>query len=361
MKKVAVVTMNHGYNYGNKLQNYAVKKMYENLDCDVETISFQPKNNNKVINNQTFIEKIKKKVRKILYFKREKNRLIKFKKFNQKFLNMTDKIYTSDNYKEIDCNSYDLFSVGSDQVWNSYFWDFSSFYLLDFVDDSNKKISYAASFGVDDINPVYKEKFKECLNQFRCISVRELQGKKIIKDLIDKDVPVVLDPTLMVSRKDWIDFSIKPEKNQPKKYIFTYFLGEVNKERKKEIKEFARKKKLDIITLNDITSRYYDCNPNEMIYLIRNAEYILTDSFHACVFSIIFEKNFYIFDRVSGGKNMNSRIETLLTSLEIHKMGEKDLNIDCNYDYKKINSKLNNIKDESYKYLYSVLGDRNDK
>lgn len=361
MKKIAIVTMNHGYNYGNKLQNYAVKKMYENLGYDVETIRFQPLNNNKVINKKNLIERIEKKVRNIIYKKREENRLIKFSVFNQKFLKMTDTKYTTENYKEIDTDSYDLFSVGSDQVWNSYFWDFSSFYLLDFVDDSNKKVSYAASFGVDDINPIYKEKFKEYLNQFRNISVRELQGKEIIKDLLNKDVPVVLDPTLMISKSDWINFSIKPKNFTSKKYIFTYFLGEVNKERKNAIRKFAKKRNLEIITLNDISSKYYDCDPNEMIFLIRNAEYILTDSFHACVFSIIFEKNFYIFDRVSNGKNMNSRIETLLSSLEIHKMGEKDLNIDCNYNYEKINSNLEKLKDESYKYLYNVLGDNNDK
>ena len=252
MKKIAIVTMNHGYNYGNKLQNYAMKRLYEGLGFEVSTISFQPSNNDKIINKVSIIKKINNKIIKIFFKKREINRLNKFREFNTEYLNMTKKIYNNNNYKNIDTDMFDIFSVGSDQVWNSYFWDFSSFYLLDFVKEKYKKVSYAASFGVDDIKPIYKDKFKEYLSQFKSISVREQKGKDIIKSLINKDVPVVLDPTLMLNKEEWEKFSYKPKKFPNKKYIFTYFLGNVNKERKKAIIKFAKERKLELVTLNDM-------------------------------------------------------------------------------------------------------------
>ena len=248
-----------------------------------------------------------------------------------------------------------MYLTGSDQVWNSYFWDFSKIYLLDFVKDNEKKIAYAASFGMDSIKEEYKEDFRKNLSEFKSILLREEKGQKIIKELINKDVPVVLDPTLLLERNEWNKFGKKPENLKDGKYIFTYFLGEMTKERKKKIRKFAKRRNAKIIALNDITKKYYCCNPNEMVYLIENAEAILTDSFHACVLSIIFNKDFYIFERISKGRNMNSRIETLLKMLQINKKTDDDLELDRNYNYKKINMLLDEKKKRCMEYIEKSL------
>ena len=357
MKKIAIVTMNHGYNYGNKLQNYAMEHIYREYGLDVTTIAFEPTGciKPKSGSSNSISSKILKKIRRKFYFSREKKRLERFKIFNKNYLHLTEKVYNNTNYNTIPEDEYDFFSVGSDQVWNSYFWDFSKIYLLDFVKDNEKKIAYAASFGMDSIKEEYKEDFRKNLSEFKSILLREEKGQKIIKELINKDVPVVLDPTLLLERNEWHKFGKKPENLKDGKYIFTYFLGEMTKERKKKIRKFAKRRNAKIIALNDITKKYYCCNPNEMVYLIENAEAILTDSFHACVLSIIFNKDFYIFERISKGRNMNSRIETLLKMLQINKKTDDDLELDRNYNYKKINMLLDEKKKRCMEYIEKSL------
>lgn len=365
MKKIGIVTLNHGYNYGNKLQNYAIKKIYENMENEVETIAFKPIKSDDCTTKSNLkgkkIEKIKQKfIRKVkqkLYANHEKNRIEKFKRFNKEYLNMSKNEYNSKNYNLINENEYSLFSVGSDQVWNSYLWDFSKFYLLDFVKDNSKKIAYAASFAVDSIKDEYKKDFIENLQKFRAISVREENGIDIIQNLINTTPKLVLDPTMLLDKQEWEDFIKVPQKVQKEKYIFTYFLGEKSSETQKTIKRLAKLYKLKIIDMNNIKNAYFASSPNEFLYLLKNSEIVLTDSFHACVFSIIFNKSFYVFDRNSEGKKMNSRIDTLLKKFNLTDRKKIDISNKeiFNIDYSYAKSVLRKDRDESLNFIKNVV------
>lgn len=355
MKKIGIVTLNHGYNYGNKLQNYAMVEVYKKSGFDVETISFEP------IRQENKLKLELKKIKDSLFNRNKLSRASKFKEFNKKYLNMTSKIYNNKNYMNINEHEYKLFSVGSDQVWNSYFWDFSTFYLLDFVKDNNKKFAYAASFGVEDINEKYREKFSENLKKFKDITVRERSATELVKKFAEKDAKLVLDPTMLLEKEEWLQFIKSGDYNENKEYIFIYFLGKKDENAVKMIENLKQEYK--IIDLNDIHNKYYKSNPNEFLYLLKNSKIVLTDSFHATVFSIIFEKPFIVFDRNSVTKKMNSRIDTLLSELELehHKYSNNiNKNIILDNKYGEANRILRDKRNECLSYINKFLGDYND-
>lgn len=175
------------------------------------------------------------------------------------------------------------------------------------------------SFGVSKI-PEYREKeYSIWLKKIKALSVREIAGQKIIKNLTGRMAEVLLDPTMLVSSKTWENICKEPENKLPDHYIVCYFLGRVDKSYYKKIRDFSKKKALPVVMLFDIlTPEYYVYDPAEVLYTIKHADYVLTDSFHGSVFSILFHKDFYVFTRNEGGLNMNSRIETLLEKFDLN-------------------------------------------
>lgn len=363
-KRVAIVTLNHGANYRNKLQNYAVQEVYKKLDYDPITIKYFPEGA-KVKTKKKFaidivLKKLQKRINAKLYAKNIRARAASFESFNEKYLIRTDKCYKPSDYRTIDERDYDIFSVGSDQVWNSYFYDFSPIYLLDFVEDNSKKIAYAASFGVSDIAPEYKEMFVRDLSKFKAISVREDKAKELVETLCDNKAQVVLDPTLMLIMEEW-DTLINDISTE-KRYILTYFLGDVSKEGKKIISDYAKRGHLDVIALNDVRNRYYKCDPLKFVALIKNAEVVFTDSFHACCFSLQYKKKFWVVNRISTGREMGSRIDTFLKKfgLEDRRLSDKS-DFNSVIDYSRADSVLENERSASWSFLKKAVGEQNDK
>lgn len=151
------------------------------------------------------------------------------------------------------------------------------------------------------------------------MSVREEDGQKIIRELTGRNAEILLDPTMLLPQNQWNALSKKPHKELPEHYVVCYFLGMIDKKYNKIIQDFAKKVKLPIIMLFDISyPDYYVFDPNEVLYCIKNAEYVLTDSFHGSVFSILFKKNFYVFGRNEGKINMSSRLNTLLNTFDLN-------------------------------------------
>ncbi|MCI8396875.1 MAG: polysaccharide pyruvyl transferase family protein [Clostridia bacterium] len=349
MKKIAIVTINDTNNYGNRLQNYALQEFIKRFGFECETIYFKQKK----------MERIKTVVKNFIKFflptwhtKRIKE--IRFKKFNEKYISQKGK-----NDKELGVakNQYDYFIVGSDQVWNYTYMKELEKYFLPYA-KYEQSISYAASFGVSIIEEKYKQTVKNGINNIKYLSTREERGREIIKELTNREAEVLVDPTLLMSRKEWQNIEIKPKHFEVKKYILLYFLGE--NEYIDEIKDIARKYKLELIDITNIKQRkYYTFNPNEFVYLFNNAELIYTDSFHACVFSIIFNKPFFVFDRKQKDvKSMNSRLDTLLKMFgqerrKIDKIVDNEEIFNCNY----INSKeiLEKERERSKEFLKKIF------
>ena len=330
MRKIAICTLYGNYNYGNKLQNYAVQESIRKID-NCEVINFKNKDIYSIKNN------FKNKIKFILGFfikkyrlnEQEKERLANFKKFDS-FINNTN-YYINKNHPNIkNINSFDYFIVGSDQVWNpklDYPYNkLKSLYLLDFIDDDNKKISFSASFGISELSHDSKEQVCEYLSKFKKISVREQAAKEIIESLTTRnDVEVLLDPTMLLKSNEWDKVARKPIQIDSlclndEKYILNYFLGNMNESRMSEIKNIAIKYNCKIINILDKNDPFYTCGPSEFVWLEKNAFLICTDSFHSSVFAILYKKPFVVFNRDDGqnGKNsMNSRLETLLKKFDL--------------------------------------------
>ena len=204
-----------------------------------------------------------------------------------------------------------------------------------------------------------KDKFKKGLNNFGNISVREESGKKIIKDLINKDVEVLVDPTLLLTTNEWDKIARKPRQlKNNRKYILNYFLGDISNDRKKVIEDFASKNDCEIINIHDINNEYYAIGPEEFVYLEKNAFLICTDSFHSVIFSILYKKPFIVFDRIeTGTEGMETRIESLLNKFDLNdrKFSNKIDNNILNCDYSNIEKVLSEEKNKSDDFLNKAL------
>ena len=354
MKSVGIITLCGNDNYGNKLQNYALKKTIEKLGFNVGTIWIDYASNSNII----------KKIVKIMINKvncnNKKNYLIKVKKcklFSEQYLNNDYSIRISNNLRKID-NKYDYFVVGSDQVWNyRYISDFDLYFMKKI--QKNKVFSYSASFGVSDIPIKYYDKYNDGLNHLKNISVRENRGLELVQKISNrKDSIVSIDPTMLLNDYEWNDLLKDVHLITPKKFILTYFLGNLSDDKKNEINKLCKKYDCDLINIMDINDNFYSSSPEEFLYLLKNSLLVCTDSFHACVFSIIFDKTFIYFERDYAGANMNSRIETLLSKFDISDRiynGKKITEKNIKHDYSKAYNLLKQEQNKSIDYLKKSL------
>ncbi len=216
-----------------------------------------------------------------------------------------------------DSSSIDYYICGSDQIWNPNFAGQPSYFAT--FAAKEKRISYAASFGISTLPERIAKRYKKHLNDMQYISVRENAGAQIVKDLIGREVPVLIDPTLMLNKNDWKQVLKNPKFKIDGKYILTYFLGNVSEETNAYIKRIAKENDLQIISLHKLEENdfWYHTGPSEFVWLIENASLVCTDSFHASVFSILMDSPFIVFRRDYKNNDMNSRFESLLGMLNL--------------------------------------------
>ena len=329
MRKIAILTLNGYFNYGNRLQNFALQEVLKSMEFEVETIIISNKPQNKSYSLKKRISDTFKKSPMEIY-NRIKYKIKRQKKqFLSRYRTRTFKEFTLDYIKETDYSisdkelpdnlsaRYDYFVAGSDQVWNPSYNYGSSIYFLTFT-EKHKRITYAPSFGVSEIKPEFIERYREWISDIDRISVREDVGAKIIKDLTGKEVPVLVDPTLLLSREKWLTIA-KEASNKPKeKYLLTYFLGGLPAQYKEQLKNIAKENKLEVINMGDIKEKdTYRTGPREFIDYINSCSLMCTDSYHGLVFSILFEKPFIVFERANS-MNMYSRINTLLDKFDFN-------------------------------------------
>nr|WP_237566144.1 polysaccharide pyruvyl transferase family protein [Oceanobacillus massiliensis] len=255
-------------------------------------------------------------------------------------------------------SKFKAFVTGSDQVWNPFYINGSSLYFLTFA-IKEKRISYAASFGISSIPDIYKASYKKYLSEMNYLSVREEQGAKIIKDITSRNAQVVLDPTMLLTRENWREIS-KASNEKPKiPYLLTYFLGNVPQDTLTRIEEIANERKLKIVNLASLKdTKYYSADPGEFIDFIDSADVFCTDSFHGVVFSILLETPFIVFERQGKLPSMNSRIETLLSKFKFSSRVAKNItsiNQIYNIDYSHVDEILSSERDKSYTYLKESL------
>jgi len=368
MKKIAVITLNGYFNYGNRLQNYALQETLKSLGFLAETLVIKDKPNESAPLKVRFLnllkkppdEIIKRLIYKIIVKKREDKinyiRTKLFRKFTYKYIRETDYDIYADVIPENLSGKYEYFITGSDQVWNPAYTKGASVYFLTFAEE-HKRIAYAPSFGVSEIASEHQDYYKKMLAGIPYLSVREDDGAGIIKNLTGREVPVLVDPTLLLTKEQWIKIAKKARYKPEGEYLVTYFLGGMTDIYKKNIKKLAKKMRLEIVNLGDIKEKYYLTGPDEFIDYIKDCSAVLTDSYHGTIFSIIFEKPFAVFDR-SGEIPMISRIDTLLNkfNLQGRKIGNMSLKKDLfKIDFSHVPNILEAERKKSLDYLKKAL------
>lgn len=386
-KRIGVVTLTGGSNYGNKLQHYAVIKYLNKLGYEADTVrdttrrgfadqgrepvlyeKLSPKYLSEVISSHLQYKYHRKNesdgyLKCILREKRrhnefaasEKARQQRFDAFTERYLPFgTLTVNAAQRTDESEVKKYGAFVCGSDQVWNPVYRDTSPVRFLSFA-PSAKRIALSPSFGVAAIPEERTAIYKKLLSEMAFLSVRESTGQRIIKELTGKDVPVLIDPTLMLTPEEWDEISAKPAGTWDEPYLLTYFLGNKTKAYEKTINSIAKENGLKIINLLEIAeSESYLYDPSEFVWLIKNAAFVCTDSFHGTVFSILYHKKFFTFSRSESGFSKDSRVGTLLEKLDLR---------ECAYtgkpyrmpDYSKAEEKLKKEREAFTDYLSDAL------
>lgn len=375
-KKIATLTFHNCDNYGAVLQAYALQQVLLEMGTDTEIIDYTRSNLADVLHMFTtkLLSFLKGKPDKQLYSTREFLEMVfhgdgnskdiheSFAKFREAYFICSRPV----NKKTIGLleNDYDYFIVGSDQVWNCGRVNLEPTYMLDFVSDDRKKISYAASFGISEIPEKYKEIYCRLLSKFSHISVREKQGVSLVKMLTGKDAVWVLDPTLLLGVEDWLKI-LDNGVNRESHYILVYHLGESDRIREIAGKlseqtglplRFARKQKskTDSVVVKGVS-------PAEWVELFLNADYVVTSSFHGAAFSINFNKQFYAVkaeDRIR--QAMQSRLADILSRMELDDRyieSFAEINLEKSIVYEKVNCMLEDLRKVSKAYLEEVLFD----
>lgn len=367
--KVAIITITDGQNYGNRLQNYALQEVLKKLGMEVLTLkrkNFHDKN--------AILRMIKRNVKRILGKPYGKPRLIRkkhFDAFNSKYIQFDQTALHNNKAPKDLKNRFQYFVVGSDQVWNAGFKiireDLLN-YLASFA-DPNQRISYAASFGTNTIVAEYEKIFKEELAKFKYISVREEAALDILNSFgLQGDV--VLDPTMLLTAEQWLKIGKKPTYIIDEPYVMTYFLGGRDQKVKNFIERVAAGNRIINLENEAVPEKniedidIYASDPAEFIWLIANATCVITDSFHAAAFSVLFHRPFWVFDRkaVNNSYKIGSRIETLLGKFHLEKnKAELDTvaSFPQSYDYDDIERILTLEREASINFLRRALNNEN--
>ncbi len=356
MKKIGIVTIYDIDNYGNRLQNYAVQKTLNAIgDVKVETLK-----NKNITNLKTPIFEYCLRVVKVALLKfaesfKKSDRKKAFLDFN-KNINFASKFFLA--YR--DYTDYDIIVVGSDQVWNYTFGCLRDFELANFKTNACR-IAFSASFGVDEIPTELYARVKTCLDRFEAVSVRENSAKTLIESIGCKNEATVLtDPTMLLDAGEWSAVAKRPTQLKSDRYLLNYFLGDFSDSRRREIESFAKENGCEIINILDKADPFYQTGPAEFLYLVQNSFAVFTDSFHACVFSILFNRPFTVFDREDSVEKMNSRIDTLLSTfkLEGRRYVKGRLNDALIYDYTETYKILDSEREKSFDWLKKAIGEK---
>ena len=354
-RRVGIITFHYSYNYGSVLQAYALKRLLELKGNDVSVINFIFDRDFKQYKPIRSYTNLKLLIKDVIAFKARYKRKINFINFQKKFLNLTKEYHNCNDMKELN-QVFDIFVCGSDQIWNLDCTDgIEPAYFLKFANADKLKIAYAPSLAHQAFVKTYDDDLRDAIKEFDYLSIREKSTLPLIQPLTSKKIEIVLDPVLLLSANEYE--LIIQKKQQDNQYIFVYML-DYDEKLVKYSQMISAKMDRPLVY---ITGEYF-CNisgknlfgisPSDFLEYIKNAEYVITNSFHATVLSIIFEKKFITFST----KYSNSRVMDLLKSLGLlERMYHKNINIERKIDYIEVNSKLSDLRKKSLNFLNQAL------
>lgn len=359
MPKIGIITFHCSYNYGSALQAFALKTLLEKNGYEVNIIDFIYKKDfehYRLFRTKLYCKNPKAFISDVLFYNKNKIRKNNFELFARKYFSLTKKTYY--NYRNMNelNKEYDIFICGSDQIWNlDCTQGVEPAYFLKFVNKDKLKIAYAPSLAHVKFAKNYNEDLKKAIEDLDYISVREKSTLPLIQPLTRKKVNVVLDPTLLLDQKDYE--LITDHNKQEDEYIFVYML-EYNPELVKYCNEFSNKKKIKVVYIANNKfigikgKNAFGIGPDKFLQYIKEAKYIITNSFHATVFSVIFSKKFITFTT----KHSSSRMLDLLNNLGLSKcIYNNNFDIDKNINYNIVQKNLISMRQNSIDYLNKAL------
>ena len=307
-KKIGIVTLFGTKNYGNRLQNLAVQTCLTKRGFSVESIVWKPSRLKwRAYPLYVFFKaKVKKDP--------EAKRTHRFLHFNSRYC-PTRFIYSKNRSIPTKIrDGYDYFITGSDQVWNTNsfgkdtFQDELSLYFLKFAKDA-QKVCICPSIGIAHFKDEHVEAVRQALQGFRYLSCREKQGADELNRITGRSCEWLIDPTLCVTREEWLEILSIQQKQRKNPYLLLFFLDGMSTELEQFIREYAAGR-YEIINPSDPASPWYSIDPSAFVLLLSEANMVFTDSFHVTAFSINFQVPFYVFNRIKS-RTMTSRIESI--------------------------------------------------
>lgn len=377
-KKVGIITIVKVNNYGAELQAYALQKKLNLLGYDAEIIDYLFYKNKAHISERIsrpfypypikkrikeFLEPWYHKIRCLPYWDSKQRREQAFDLFHKRHTRFSATCYRS--YSQIYQNSpmYDVYCVGSDQVWNPGCYTNLSPYFVSFAPSGKKRISYASSFGVKVLPQDAQEKYRDLMLQMDAISVREDTGVEIVNELVGRNAVKVADPTLLLSTDNWLEIA-NYDKVPTDKYVLLYVLKDSDYIKQKAL-EIGRKHGLKVIRIckeaykqdkkTDGIIDILDAAPDDFLGLFSKAEIVLTNSFHGTVFSILFRKDFYTV--MKRGVENNSRQISLLRTLSVDRIIYEDGGpIESQpIQWEEVHDRLDKFRKDSLNYLIHAI------
>jgi len=370
-KKVAVVNRTNLKNYGSLLQSYALCEAVKMLGYECEIIwakgnlsknyDFRLKKIICTLFKLAFHPKLWKKTFALTKYTKEtvidEEKIKLFDAFVEE--NVDRKFYTYGNMKKAAKELYHKVICGSDQIWCSTSLYVDPLMYLRFC-PKDKRIAYAPSIGRDYIPKYNARVMRKYINGIPCVSIREEKGQELIKELTGRDVPVVIDPTLLVGVEKWDTLKAESSQYDSKDYVLSYFLDEPDEQVQERIKQYATENNKKIVVLGSKLSKIDDelmecpsCGPKEFITIVANASYVMTDSYHGMLFSIMYGRQFAAIERYCLGFDQSSRQLSVLTMLKIpHRFikSTEALPMDI-IDYESVDEILKLNREKSKEYL----------
>ena len=359
--KIGILTVPFNNNYGGFLQAFALKKVLESMGHKVMIIN---RRTNRI---RTLRSRIGDLLRDLHLLEDKQKKLSKYtNQFQKKYLfPYTRKYYSSLELKDCVKYKFDAVIVGSDQVWRyRFFRDWVADFFCNFLEGTNiPHFSYAASMGTDEMD-YPQDKIEICsrlLKDFKAISVREESSVKLLKEYFGvENAQVVLDPTFLLDKQIYVDLFKDKYAKPERPYIFTYILDDSEKI-KRFIEEFSHQNNMPVINIKAQTG---DINEIDVIEPVEKwlsaiyyADYVITDSFHGTVFSLIFNKQFVVYGNVQRGmsrmQDLLGRVELTDRLLTLGDAAGKKLSPKINWD--PVNNRISFQKEHSLSFLEAAL------
>lgn len=389
-KKVAVVSCYHHHNYGSVLQAYATQKALDKLGYQNETVNISEFEKElsraktayfikAALSSDILIQKlgmsksaIRRKLRIGSYSKQMRIRSESIAAFRNKYFRLSEKYFSMAELTRKCAEKYDAVLVGSDQLWTPANIA-ADYYTLSFVPNGVNTVSYATSFGQSILPNASAEKAKIFLDRIRHIGVREESGKRLVEDLTGRRVPIVCDPTLLLTEDDWSDIkSTTPIALG--KYILCYYLGtnRIHREFAERLRQETGYRIVSLPHLDEYVKwdegyadeLLYDISPADFLNLVKNAAYVCTDSYHCTVFSALYRRTSFTLRRYSEktSYSTNDRLDTLLGMLGLKERlitGDEDIAdlLGMKIDFDNVDKNIASARARSLDYLTVALGE----